>query len=184
MIGFFEIDKWNPRCRRINSRVKIENVRVLMTGKWFKGDSMQMCFVQRWLMCCSLLKKMECFAYCSFLGYIIFLPFLYKRMKRIWYIGFLFYKFNECQKVRKALDSVFPVDFYQVRTKGLLDGLFIFSKSEKHIKNTYPSHGFIFAPGRGWARWDFQFYRVWKAHKEDSKGFLFHKFSPSRPKKR
>ena len=28
--------------------------------------------------------------------------------------------------------------------KGMLDGLFTFLKSEKHIKKTYPSHGFIF----------------------------------------
>ena len=49
----------------------------------------------------------------------------------------------------KVLDSVFPVDFCRARTKGMLDGLFTFSKSKKHIKMTYPSHGFIFAPGRG-----------------------------------
>ena len=61
------------------------------------------------------------------------------------------------EKKEKVLDSVFPMDFYQARTKGVLDGIFIFSKFEKHIEKTYPSHGFIFAPGRGWARWDFQF---------------------------
>jgi hypothetical protein len=33
--------------------------------------------------------------------------------------------------------------------KDMLDGLLTFSKSAKHIKKTYPSHGFIFVPGRG-----------------------------------
>ena len=61
------------------------------------------------------------------------------------------------EKQEKVLDTFFPVDCYQARTKDMLNGLFIFSKSEKHVKKTYPSHGFIFAPGRGWVRWDFKF---------------------------
>ena len=53
------------------------------------------------------------------------------------------------KKQEKVLDSFFPVDFYQARMKDMLGGLFIFSKSEKRLKKAYPSHGFIFAPGRG-----------------------------------
>ena len=33
--------------------------------------------------------------------------------------------------------------------KGMLDGIFTFFKSEKYVKKTYPSHGFIFVSGRG-----------------------------------
>ena len=41
--------------------------------------------------------------------------------------------------------------------KGLLDGLFKFSKSEKHIKKTYPSHGFISCLGENESEGIFNF---------------------------
>ena len=151
-----------------------------------QGDSMQMCFVQRRLMCCSPVKNGKFCILLVFWVISIFLSFSYKIMKIMWYTCMFSHNFNECRKSekKKYLIASFLWIFCRTQTKGMLDGLFMFSKSEKHIKKTYPSHGFIFAPGRGLTRWAFQFYRVWKVRKEDSKGFLFRKFSPSRLKKR
>ena len=69
----------------------------------------------------------------------------------------LFQGFNEFWKSeKKYLIMSFPWIFFRAWMKGMLDGLFKFLKSEKHLEKTYPSHGFIFKPTRWWVRWAFQ----------------------------
>ena len=104
--------KWLTKGRSMNSRVMTEVVSVLTINKCFKGDSMEMCFVQRRLMCWGPVIKMENLSYCSFFGlYHFFFLFYIKESKNAIY-KYVFSKFwRVLKKWEKILDDVFPVDF-------------------------------------------------------------------------
>ena len=55
----------------------------------------------------------------------------------------------------------------------MLDGLFTFSKVEKHIKKTYPSHGFISCLGEGECDGIFNFRESEKHVKKTPRGSFF-----------
>ena len=100
--------KWLTKGRSMNYGFMTEDVRVLTIGKCFKHDSMQMCFVQRRLTCCSLVKNGK-FCILLFFWVISFFCLFHIKEWKESDINACF--FISLTSIKKVLDNVFPVDF-------------------------------------------------------------------------